>query len=49
MISSLVKDGDASEDEGDRAKKKAEEIVAEGIKQVDVLLSHKEKDILDVG
>lgn len=49
MIASIVKDGECSEDEGDRAKKKAEEIVAEGVKQVDTLLSHKEKDILDVG
>jgi ribosome recycling factor len=49
LISDMVKDGDASEDEGDRAKKKVEEIVVEGIKQVDALLSHKEKDVLDVG
>lgn len=49
LIASLVKDGDASEDEGDRAKKKTEEIVAEGVKQVDTLLSHKEKDIMDIG
>lgn len=49
MIGSLVKDGDASEDEGERARKKAEEIVVEGVKQVDTLLSHKEKDVMDVG
>ena len=48
MLSSLAKDGDASEDEVDRAKKKTEEIVAEGTKQVDSVVSHKEKDILEV-
>lgn len=49
MLSALVKDGDASEDEVDRAKKKAEEIVSDGTKQTDTVVSHKEKDILDVG
>lgn len=48
LLSELAKDGDASEDEVDRAKKKAEEIVAEGIKQVDSFVSHKEKDVLEI-
>jgi ribosome recycling factor len=39
---------DASADDVDRAKKKAEETVADGVKQVDVIVSNKEKDILDV-
>jgi ribosome recycling factor len=38
----------ASEDDVDRAKKKAEETVAEGTKQVDSFVSAKEKDIMEV-
>jgi ribosome recycling factor len=38
----------ASEDEVDRGKKKVEDTVAEGVKQVDSMISHKEKDILEV-
>jgi len=49
MLASLAKEGEASEDEVDRGKKKAEEIVSDGIKQTDAVVSHKEKDILDVG
>ena len=41
-------DGDASADDVDRAKKKVEEIVAEGIKHVDSIIATKEKDILEV-
>jgi ribosome recycling factor len=48
MLTALANDGDASEDEVDRAKKKAEEIVAEGTKQVDTFVAHKEKDVLEV-
>lgn len=48
LLSELAKDGEVSEDEIDRAKKKAEEIVAEGTKQVDSFVAHKEKDILEV-
>lgn len=48
MLAALVKDGDASEDEVDRAKKKVEEIVAEGTKQADSTVSHKEKDIMEI-
>jgi ribosome recycling factor len=48
MIDSLDKDGDVSADEADRAKKKVEEIVADGIKHVDGVISAKEKDILEV-
>jgi ribosome recycling factor len=46
MLSAL--DGDASEDEIDRGKRKTEEIVAEGVKQVDGFVAAKEKDIMDV-
>jgi ribosome recycling factor len=48
MIDSLDKDGDVSGDEADRAKKKVEEMVAEGTKQVDTVIATKEKDILEV-
>lgn len=48
LLADLAKDGEASEDEVDRAKKKAEEIVAEGTKQIDTFVGAKEKDILDV-
>jgi len=48
MLDSLEKDGDVSRDDADRAKKKVEEMVAEGTKQVDTVIAHKEKDILEV-
>lgn len=46
MLSAL--DTEVSADIVDRGKKKAEETVAEGSKQVDALVSGKEKDILEV-
>lgn len=48
MIDSLDKDGDVSKDDADRAKKKVEDIVAEGIAQTDKVIAAKEKDILEV-
>jgi ribosome recycling factor len=48
MIETLDKDGDVPGDDADRAKKKVEEMVAEGIKQIDQVIAHKEKDILEV-
>jgi ribosome recycling factor len=48
MIGTLDKDGDVSADDADRAKKKVEEVVADGIKHVDAVISAKEKDILEV-
>src|SRR3954466_11361730 len=48
MIDTLDKDGDVGGGEGDRARKKVEDVVAEGIKQVDAVISSKEKDILEV-
>jgi ribosome recycling factor len=48
FLSQLDAEGAASADDVDRAKKKVEETVAEGAKQVDTIVSHKEKDILDV-
>ncbi|WP_437285557.1 ribosome recycling factor [Sorangium sp. So ce406] len=48
MIDSLEKDGEVSGDEAERAKKKVDDVVAEGTRQVDAVIAHKEKDILDV-
>ncbi|KYF60220.1 ribosome recycling factor [Sorangium cellulosum] len=48
MIETLEKDGEVSGDEADRSKKKVEDVVAEGTRQVDTIIAHKEKDILDV-
>jgi ribosome recycling factor len=48
MLDTLDKDGEVSSDEADRAKKKVEEMVAEGVKQVDAVIASKEKDILEV-
>jgi ribosome recycling factor len=48
MLGVIDGDGGASADEVDRAKKKAEETVAEAVKHVDTMIGHKEKDILEV-
>jgi ribosome recycling factor len=48
MIDTLDKDGDVGGDEAERARKKVEELVAEGTKQVDAVIASKEKDILEV-
>ena len=48
MLSEMKSSGDASEDEVDRAKKKAEEIVSEGGSSVDQIIAAKEKEILVV-
>lgn len=48
MLSELKEGGDASEDEVDRAKKKAEEAVAEAGKSIDQIIEAKEKEILAI-
>ncbi len=48
MLSEMKTNGDASEDEVERAKKKVEEIVSQGVQNVDVLVQGKEKEILTV-
>ncbi|WP_437808677.1 ribosome recycling factor [Sorangium sp. So ce1078] len=48
MIDALEKDGEVSGDEADRSKKKVDDVVAEGTRQVDTVIASKEKDILDV-
>jgi ribosome recycling factor len=48
LASAVDSDGGASADEVDRAKKKVEELVADGNRVVDTIIANKEKDILDV-
>jgi len=48
MIETLDKDGEVSGDDADRTKKKVEDTVGDGIKQVDAVIASKEKDILEV-
>jgi ribosome recycling factor len=48
MLTELDEGGQASTDEVDRAKKKAEETVADSVKTVDQIIGQKEKDIMEV-
>jgi len=48
MLSQIETDGEASADEVDRAKKRAEEAIADASKQVDAIVGNKEKDIMEV-
>jgi len=48
MFNEMDTAGDASTDEIERAKKKAEETVAEAGKSVDQIIGQKEKDIMEV-
>jgi ribosome recycling factor len=48
MIDTLDKDGEVPGDDADRAKKKVEDMVAEGVKKIDDVIHHKEKEILEV-
>ena len=48
MLAEFDKDGSMSADDVDRGKKRVEELVSEGTKQVDAILAHKEKDILEI-
>jgi len=48
MLTALQDDGDASEDEVTRAKKKLEEIVSDAGKKVDEIQQAKEKDIFEI-
>jgi ribosome recycling factor len=48
MLAEIKSDGGASEDEVERAKKKAEELVAEAGHAVDQIISQKEKEILTI-
>jgi ribosome recycling factor len=48
LASSVEADGQASADAVDRAKKKIEDLIGEGIRGVDTFIANKEKDILEV-
>lgn len=48
MLAEMKKSGDASEDEAERAKKRAEEIVTAAAQATDALVQTKEKEILTV-
>jgi ribosome recycling factor len=48
LVDQLDTDGDVSQDDADRGKKKIEEVVAEGTKLVDTVIAAKEKDLLEV-
>ena len=48
MLKEIDDGGEAPADDVDRAKRKAEEIVAEGGKTVDGIIAQKEKDIMEV-
>ena len=48
LLSEVEKDGGASRDEVDRARKKAEEIVSESGAAVDQIVATKEKEILAI-
>lgn len=48
MLAALVEDKVASEDEVERATKKMEEVVQEGVAKVDEIIAAKEKDILTI-
>jgi ribosome recycling factor len=48
MLTELTKDGDIGEDDGDRGKKKAEEVVADNVKLVDKIVGERESQIMEV-
>lgn len=48
MLTALDDEGEAPADDVDRAKAKVEEAVKESVRQVDVTLGQKEKDIMEV-
>jgi ribosome recycling factor len=48
MLKEADDEGEIPADDHDRAVKKVEEVVTEGVKQVDAILAHKEKDIMEV-
>ncbi|MBN2192942.1 MAG: ribosome recycling factor [Polyangiaceae bacterium] len=48
LLNEIKKEGDASEDVVERAKKKAEDVVHEAVAEVDNVVAAKEKDILVV-
>jgi ribosome recycling factor len=48
MVDQLEKDGEVSEDDAERGRKKVEDLTAELVKGVDVVIAGKEKDVMEV-
>lgn len=48
MLADIEKEGGASADDVDRARKKVEEIVAEGVSAIEQIVQQKEKEILAI-
>lgn len=48
FLAQLESEGQSSADEVDRATKRVEELVQEAVKQVDLVIANKEKDILEL-
>jgi ribosome recycling factor len=48
MLAEGTKEGEIREDDGDRAKKKVEDMVADAVKQIDKLVTDRESQIMEV-
>ena len=48
MLADAKKEGDISEDEQDRAKKRVEEIIQGQVKRVDAIVAERESAIMEV-
>ena len=48
MLAEATKEGEVSEDDAERAKKKVEELVAESVKGVDKIVAERDAQIMDV-
>jgi ribosome recycling factor len=48
LVDQLQKDGEVSEDDAERGRKKVEDLTAELVKGVDTVIAGKEKDVMEV-
>lgn len=48
MLAELAKEGEVSEDDAERGKKKVEDVVAEAVKKVDKIVAERESQIMEV-
>ncbi|MBI4703641.1 MAG: ribosome recycling factor [Deltaproteobacteria bacterium] len=48
LLTSLRDEGEVPEDDADRAKKKLEDLVGDGVKKVDTVVAEKEKEVMEV-
>ena len=48
MLAEAAKDGEVSEDDAERAKKKVEEVVSDQVKKVDAIVNERESQIMEV-